>query len=67
MSDFFLKDDAHAYRILQAQKLLDLFAEAHGRGAISPDELNAWLSSPEGEAACAYDKTPGGKISPDWD
>jgi hypothetical protein len=58
------KEDAEEYRLAQAQKLLDLFAGAHGRKAKTIKELEAWVSSPAGKAALAYDQTPDGKIIP---
>jgi hypothetical protein len=50
--------------LLGLLKLLDLFRAATGRPARTPEELNAWLGSPEGKAATAYDRTPDGKIIP---
>ena len=59
------KEDAHQYRLKQAQKLLSLFEGAHGRPARTMSELEEWAISAEGKAACAYDRTPDGKIIAD--
>jgi hypothetical protein len=58
------KSDAEKHRLAQAQKMLDLFEGAHGRPAETVDELEAWLNSPEGKRATAYDRTQDGKIIP---
>jgi hypothetical protein len=58
-------EDAEAYRLRQAQKLLDLFEGANGRPAETMDELTQWCVSPAGKAAMAYDHTADGKIIPD--
>jgi hypothetical protein len=58
------KRDAEQYQLMQAQKMLDLFTGFHGRPAKTMEELEAWIGSPEGEAATAYDRTPDGKIIP---
>ena len=42
------------------------FAEANGHPARTVEELTAWVKSPEGKAALAYDRTPDGKIIPDY-
>jgi hypothetical protein len=60
-----IKSDLEAYRIAQAQKLLNLFEEANGRLAKTVEELEQWLKSNPGKAATAYDRTPAGKIIPD--
>jgi hypothetical protein len=57
--------DKSDYRNRQAQKVLDLFKDAKGRPAKSIEELEAWVASPEGRRALAYDRTPDGKIIPD--
>ena len=59
-----LPQTAEQWRLLQTQKLLELFSGAHGRPARTVEELEAWLSSPAGEAAMAYDRTPDGKVIP---
>jgi hypothetical protein len=61
MSD---KDDAHRYRLAVAQKMLDVFEDAHGRPARTLEELSDWAASPEGRAALAYDRKPDGTIIP---
>jgi hypothetical protein len=44
------EDDAHAYRLVQTQELLDLFQAAHrGRPARTVEELEEWAGSPEGK------------------
>lgn len=58
------KADAEAYRLRQAQKLLELFEGANGRPAKTMDELTQWCMSPAGKAATAYDRSPDGKIIP---
>jgi hypothetical protein len=58
------KEDAEEYRLAQAQKLLDLFAGAHGRKAKTIKELEAWVSSPAGKAALALRSHPGRKDHP---
>jgi hypothetical protein len=55
---------AERYREAQAQKLLDLFEDAHGRPVRSVKELERWVASPEGRAATACDRTKDGKIIP---
>jgi hypothetical protein len=62
MSD---EEAGHQYRLLQAQRMLDLFKEANGRPAETTDELTAWWISPAGRRAKAYDLDPEGKIIPD--
>jgi len=56
--------DAERYRLAQAQKLLELFEDAHGRPATTVTELLEWVASPEGRAAIAYDLDEDGKIIP---
>jgi hypothetical protein len=50
-----MKTDAECERSIQAQKLIDLFEDVHGRPAISARELVDWAASPEGQAAIAAD------------
>jgi hypothetical protein len=59
------KTDAEKQRLKQAEKLLALFKEAHGRPARTLYELREWADSAEGKAALAYDLGPDGKIIPD--
>jgi hypothetical protein len=42
-------------RFAQAERLIDLFEDVHGRRAISARELVDWAASPEGLAAIACD------------
>jgi hypothetical protein len=57
--------DAKAYRLLQAEKLLELFKGSHkGRPVQTMQELVEWLASPEGVAATADDRDPNGKVIP---
>jgi hypothetical protein len=56
--------DGHKYRLAQTEKLLALFEGAQGRPAETIEELEAWVGSGEGKAACAYDRTRDGKIIP---
>ena len=58
------KEAAEAYRLAQAQKMLDLFEDAHGRPARTIEELSEWTVSAEGERATAYDRSQDGKIIP---
>jgi hypothetical protein len=58
--------DFDRYQHVQILKLLDLFQGANGRLPSTVEELNAWLLTPEGEGATAYDSTPDGKIIPDF-
>ncbi len=58
-------DAAEAFRLRQAQKLLDLFEGAHGRPAITLEELEHWVGSAEGKAVLADHHTREGKIIPD--
>lgn len=59
------QSDAKAYRVAQAQKLLDLFEGAKGRPAKTVEELTEWAGSPEGRKAQAYvTPTSKGKIIP---
>ncbi len=60
-----IAQDAHRYRLRQAEKLLDLFEDANGRPPKSTDELAWWVASPAGKAATAYDKSTDGRIIPD--
>jgi hypothetical protein len=44
-----------AARFAQVKKILDLFKEAHGREPEGADEIERWLSTPEGKKALARD------------
>jgi hypothetical protein len=52
------KEAAEAWRLLQAQRILDLFAKAKGYDARTIEELEAWVGSPEGQAVLALNKNP---------
>ena len=52
------KEYGEKYRIAQAQKLLDLFSDAHGRPAETLDELEDWARSAKFKADTAYDRGP---------
>jgi hypothetical protein len=52
------KEAAEAYRLLQAQRILDLFEKDRGRPARTIEELDAWVGSPEGQALLAINKNP---------
>jgi hypothetical protein len=52
------KEAAHAHRLAQAQRILDLFETANGRPARNVEELEKWIASPEGEAILAINKNP---------
>lgn len=56
--------DAERYWDAQAQKLIDLFTEAHGREPASMKELEVWVASPEGSAVVAPHRDDRGKITP---
>jgi hypothetical protein len=58
------REAGERHRLRQAQKLLDLFEDAHGKTATSQEELESWLASPDGRAALAYDLDAEGKIIP---
>ena len=51
MSD---KEDAKQFQFSRIGRLINLFQEAHGRAATSPEELDRWLASPEGRLATTY-------------
>jgi hypothetical protein len=59
-----MTDNADRYRDKQAQKLIDLFTEAHGRGPTSVEQLSDWVASPEGNAVVAPHRDERGKIIP---
>jgi hypothetical protein len=48
-----------SWQLAQAQTAIDLFAEAHGRGPNTRDELGQFL-----ELECAAGRLPGGPIQP---
>ncbi len=54
---------AEAYRLKQAQKMLDLFEVAHGRPATTIEELVRWAGTVEGKAVLADRRNQDGKIS----
>jgi hypothetical protein len=54
------------FRRAQVRKLLELFEGASGKRPDHPKELAQWAASPRGRAATAYDRTPDGKIIPEW-
>jgi hypothetical protein len=55
---------ANKYRLKVAEKMLDLFKEAHGRPCQDPKELEDWAVTAEGKAAFARHRGPDGKIIP---
>jgi hypothetical protein len=55
---------AERYRLAQAQKLIDLFEDAHAKPLNSMGELEQWVASPEGRAALALHCDKDGKIIP---
>jgi hypothetical protein len=59
-----IKAAAHAYRVAQAQKILDVFEDTHGHPAHTMQELTEWTASPEGKAALAPFRTLDGTIDP---
>ena len=48
----------------QAQRMLDVFQEMHGRPAATTEELEEWCSSPAGKAALSEHHDEQGKIDP---
>jgi hypothetical protein len=57
--------DGNAKRLKQAQKILDLFADVHGRPARTPEELEKWAASPDGKRYLADFHDLEGKVIPD--
>jgi hypothetical protein len=49
---------AHAHRLRQAQRILDLFKSANQRAARNMEELTAWAATPKGAAALAINRDP---------
>jgi hypothetical protein len=45
------KEAANAYRLAQAQRILDIFETTNGWPARNLEELTKWTTSPEGQAA----------------
>lgn len=41
----------HQFRLLQAQKILAVFQEMHGRPPTNMEELDKWVGSSAGQAA----------------
>jgi hypothetical protein len=59
------KADAHAYRLLQAGRILEIFEASTGHAAHSLEELEQWFATPEAQAALAINRDPEtGKIDP---
>ena len=59
------KADGHAYRLLQAGRILEIFEASTGHPADTMEELEKWAATPEGEAALAINRNPEtGKIDP---
>jgi hypothetical protein len=59
------RDDAENYRLRQAENMLKLFEDAHGRPARSVEEFTKWGTSAEGKAALEYYRGPNGKVLPE--
>jgi hypothetical protein len=57
------KSDAKKYRLAQIQKIFDLYTATTGKSPTSPEEIDNWLKSPEGQKALAYDRVQTGKSS----
>ena len=57
------EEDAHKYRLAQAETMLKLFEEAHRR-PVTVEEFESWVASPEGKAALAPHRRPDGTIDP---
>src|ERR1700730_8550672 len=54
------KEAAHQWRLLQAQRIQDVFKEKHGRPATDIKELDKWFGSPAGQGAGALCQKAGG-------
>jgi hypothetical protein len=57
--------DADKWRLKQAEKILDLFKDAHGRPARTIQELEDWACSPDGRRYRKDFQDRDGKIIPD--
>ena len=57
------EEDAHKYRLAQAETMLKLFEEAHSH-PVTVQELENWVASPEGNAALAPHRRRDGTIDP---
>jgi hypothetical protein len=57
--------DADRRREKQAEKIIDLFRDAHGRGPRTIEELEAWASSADGKRHRKEFHDRDGKIIPD--
>jgi hypothetical protein len=53
-----------AYRLAQAQKLIDLYETAHCRPPSSVKEMEDWAATPKGKAILAGHHDEDGKIIP---
>lgn len=59
------KADAHAYRLLQAGRILEIFEASTGHPARTMEELEKWYETPEAQAALAIHRDPEtGRIDP---
>ena len=56
--------DADKYRIMQAQKIFDLFEEANGKPPANSDEITDWAKSPDGREVIGRHLDERGKIIP---
>jgi hypothetical protein len=53
-------ENAHKYRLRQAEEMLRIFQEEHGRPARTTEELTDWLTSPEGRFRFEQKRKPTG-------
>ncbi len=57
------EEDAHKYRLAQAEIMLKLFEQAHS-SPVTVEEFENWVASPEGKTALAPHRRPDGTIDP---
>ena len=53
---------ADKYRLLQAEKILELYEQAHGHQARTIEELKQWAESAEGKRILAANSQQNGTI-----
>lgn len=60
-----MAEAAEKYQLKQAEKILSLFEDMHGRPARTMEELDAWAGSPDGKRYLADFHDRQGKVIPD--
>ena len=65
MPDISDEEAGEKWRLKQVEKVLSLFEDVHGRPARSPEELEQWAASPEGQRYIAEFSDKDGHIIPD--